>query len=220
MPSIAVVDDRKSDRDTIATVLRSTLKVLHEDSRWSVIADAPPTKQQHVVQWMDEHDATVLLTDWRLNEGNKNNRVVNYEADALIGEIRKRRPTFPIYVITGFPSEANEHLQDVEAVFDRSDFTKKIRTVLPQILRSGARRSKEQRDLLAELDVLSRKVAKGNATRKDKQRLDGLQGHFQTESPLITELDSVLSELEAAADRADALQREVAAQLRKSKGKE
>lgn len=217
MPAIAVVDDRKPDRDTIAKVIASTLKVLKEDDQWSVIADAPPPKQRDVIQWMDQHDATVLLTDWRLNEGSKDNRAVNYEADALIGEIRKKRPTFPIFVITGFASEANDHLQDVEAVFDRNDFTKRIKTVLPQILRSGGRRHLEQRALLAELDALSRKVAQGKATSADKQRLEGLQGHFQSETPLITQLDSVLSELEAAADRADALQRKVSAKLKKPK---
>lgn len=110
---------------------------------------------------------------------------------------------------------SEQNLQDVEEVFDRSEFTKQIRTLLPRILRSGGRRHVEQRRLLAELDTLSRKVANGKATKQERLQLESLQGHFQSEAPLITQLDSILSELEAAADRADALQRKVAAKVKR-----
>ena len=215
MPAIAVVDDREQDRKTIARVIGSTLRFLKRDKEWSVIADGPPAKQKDVLQWIDEHDATVLLTDWRLNEGSRDSRAVNYEADALISEIRKSRPSFPIYVITGFASEAHAHLKDVEAIFDRAGFTKQIKDVLPQILRAGARRHEEQREEMAELDDLSRRVARGQATPEHKNRLRILQAQFQVESPLVTQLDSLLSELEAAASRAEALQRKIVAQMTK-----
>src|SRR5437016_9423409 len=105
MPAIAIVDDRKDDRETIGRVIRSTLKKLKQSDSWSVVSDEPPLKEHDVLQWLDENDATVLVTDWKLNEGAKGKRVVNYEADRLIQEIRTKRPNFPIFVITGFESE-------------------------------------------------------------------------------------------------------------------
>lgn len=217
MPTIAIVDDRKPDRETIERVIGSTLKSLKQDDAWAVVADGPPQKEKDVLQWLDEHDATVLVTDWKLNEGNKDTRVVSYEADSLIREIRLKRPDFPIFVITGFESEARGHLVDVENVFSREDFTKGAKTVVPQMLRAGMRRYNEQRTRLAEMDALSRKVASGKAKKGDRSKLEGLQGYFQAELPAIIGLDAVLQELEAATDRADAVRRKVESRLNKKK---
>lgn len=217
MPAIAVVDDRKADRETVERVIGSVLKVLKQNNTWAVVSDAPPAKERDVLQWLDEHDATVLVTDWKLNEGSKNTRVVNYEADALIREIRSKRPDFPIFVITGFESEARTHLVDVENVLSREAFTKDAKTVIPQMLRAGMRRYNEQRKLLAEMDELSRKVASGKAKAADRTKLKGLQGYFQSELPTILGLDTVLTELEAATDRADTLRKKFAARLQKPK---
>src|SRR6185312_11083203 len=175
MPAIAILDDRKNDRETIARVVTSTLKQMKQDDRWKVVAEEPPSKERDVLHWLDENDANVLVSDWKLNEGAKSQRVVNYEADALIREIRSKRPTFPIYVITGFETEARAHLKDVENIFSRKDFTKNSESVVPQMVRAGTRRYEEQRELLARMDSLARKVAGGGASAKDRKELQGLQ---------------------------------------------
>ena len=42
MPAIAIIDDRKSDRETITRVVTSTLKKMKETDHWSVVYDGPP----------------------------------------------------------------------------------------------------------------------------------------------------------------------------------
>lgn len=217
MPAIAILDDRSQDRETIGRVVASTLRKLNESDTWSVVSDEPPSATRDVFQWLDENDATVLVTDWKLNEGAKGKRVVNYEADRLIKEIRDKRPTFPIFVITGFEAEARTHLKDVENILSRQDFARNAETVIPQMLRAGLRRYDEQRDLLGKMDRLARRVASGSATTADRKELEGLQGYFQADLPAILSLDTVLAELEVATKSAGALQKKVQARIEKSK---
>ena len=218
MPSIAIVDDRKNDRETIGRVVRSTLKKLKQTDSWSVVSDEPPSKERDVLQWLDENDATVLITDWKLNEGAKGQRVVNYEADRLISEIRTKRPNFPIFVITGFESEARTHLKEVENIFSRQDFTRNADTVVPQMLRAGLRRHEEQRDLLVRMDALARLVATGKASAKHRKELKGLQGYFQAELPTIISLDTVLNNFEGAKRKAETLREQVERRMKRAKG--
>lgn len=209
MPTIAILDDRKNDRETITRVVVSTLKKMNQTDDWNVVSDEPPAKERDVIHWLDENDATVLVSDWKLNEGAKSQRVVNYEADSLIKEIRAKRPTFPIFVITGFESEARVHLKEVENIFSRKDFTKDAETIVPQMIRAGRRRYEEQRDLLTRMDSLARKVAGGSASAKHKAELKSLQGYFQAELPTMITLDGVLTDFEKTKKRADALRQKV-----------
>lgn len=217
MPAIAIIDDRKGDRETIARVVSSTLKKMNETDHWSVVSDGPPPRQQDVIRWLDENDATVLVSDWKLNEGAKSQRVVNYEADRLIHEIRIRRKNFPIYVITGFESEARAHLKEVENIFNRKEFTKNAETYVTQMIRAGLRRYDEQRELLGNMDSLARKVAAGKSSSKDKAELQSLQGYFQTDLAAIVSLDGVLAELEQVAKKADRLRQKVERRVSKKK---
>jgi DNA-binding NarL/FixJ family response regulator len=217
MPAIAIVDDRKTDRETIGRVVRSILKQLKEDEKWAVVLDEPPEKERDILHWLDENDATVLVTDWKLNEGAKSERVVTYEADRLIKEIRSKRPSFPIFVITGFESEARAYLKEVENIFSRNEFTKNAAIVIPQILRAGLRRYEEQRDLLTRMDVLARHVATGKATKTEREELNSINGYFQADLPAIVTLDTVLGELEKVTKRADILRRKVEKRVKAEK---
>ena len=166
------------------------------------------------------NDATVLVSDWKLNEGAKSQRVVNYEPDRLIHEIRIRRKNFPIYVITGFESEARAHLKEVENVFNRKEFTKNAwkRMWKLKMIRAGLPHSyEEQRELLGNMDSLARKVAAGRSSSKDKAELKSLQGYFQTDLAAIVSLDGVLTELEEVAMKADKLRQKVERRIRKKK---
>ena len=209
MPTIAILDDRKDDRETITRVVVSTLKKMKQADNWKVVSDEPPSKERDVIHWLDENDATVLLSDWKLNEGAKSQRVVNYEADLLIKEIRDKRPTFPIFIITGFENEARAHLKDVENIFSRKDFTKNAENVVPRMIRAGRRRYEEQRKLLTRMDSLARSVAAGGASAKHRTELKSLQGYFQAELPTIISLDGVLTEFEKTKKKADALRQRV-----------
>jgi hypothetical protein len=190
---------------------------MKETDNWSVVYDGPPPRQQDVIRWLDENDATVLVSDWKLNEGAKSQRVVNYEADRLIHEIRIRRKNFPIYVITGFESEARAHLKEVENIFNRKEFTKNAETYVAQMIRAGLRRYEEQRELLGNMDSLARKVAAGKSSPKDKAELKSLQGYFQTDLAAIVSLDGVLTELEQVAMKADKLRLKVERRVSKKK---
>jgi hypothetical protein len=217
MPSIAILDDRKSDRETITRVVTSTLKKMKDAHNWEVVSDEPPSKERDVIHWLDENDATVLVSDWKLNEGANSRRVVTYEADSLIKEIRNKRPTFPIFVITGFESEARTHLKEVENIFSRKEFAKNAEQLVPQMIRAGTRRYEEQRNLLTRMDALARKVAGGHGSAKAKTELKSLQGYFQAELPTYINLDEVLNEFERVKERADTLQQKVLRRLKKGK---
>jgi hypothetical protein len=195
------------------------LKKLGQTSNWSVVPMEPPKAERDVFHSLDENDVTVLITDWRLNEGSKGQRVVNYEADRLIAEIRQRRPTFPIFVVTGYKGEANAHLRHVEGVYDRTDLANGLENILPQMLRAGQRRFDEQREMLARADVLARRVAAGKATADERKELNGLQGLFQAELPTLMTLDGVLSEFTSIEKRANTLLRKVKSRIAKSKRK-
>ena len=221
VPNIAIIDDRQGDRETVTRVMLSTLRKMSDDAKgWGVIAEAPPPEARDIVAWLDENDALVLVTDWRLNEGAEGNRLVDYEADSLIKALRSKRPTFPIYVITGFASEAKSHLKDVEGVFDRSGFSQDAHYVVPQMVRAGRKVYEENRTVLGELDAKAKLVASGTATEEDKKALASLQGFFQAELPLVINLDALLSDLEDAAKRADALRAKVSARLAKHKSQQ
>jgi hypothetical protein len=213
VPTIAILDDRKDDRETITRVVVSTLKKMNQANNWNVVSDEPPSKERDVIHWLDENDATVLVSDWKLNEGAKSQRVVNYEADLLIKEIRAKRPTFPIFIITGFENEARAHLKDVENIFSRKDFTKNAENVVPQMIRAGRRRYDEQRKLLTRMDSLAQKVAVGGASAKHRTELKSLQGYFQAELPTIISLDGVLTEFEKTKKKADALRQRIQRRL-------
>lgn len=211
------MDDRKSDRETIKRVLVSMIKKLNLSDSWTVVAEEPPSNARDVVAWLDENDATVLVTDWKLNEGARSERVVDYEADRLIREVRKKRPTFPIFVITGYQEAAKAHLGDVEGVWGRSAFAHGAGSIVPQMLRAGRRRYDEQRQLLGSMDSLSRKVAGGKASRRDRRELGNLQGYFQADLPGLLALDGVLSEFEMVKERAAKLRKRVEKRLRTAK---
>ncbi len=217
MPSIAIIDDRKGDRETIGKVIRSTLKKLGEENVWGVVEEAPPARERDVLQWLDENDATVLVTDWRLNEGSKGQQVVTYEADKLVDAIRQKRPTFPIYIISGFSSEIQSHRKDVENIFNRKDFTKDAAAIVPQMIRAGQRRYEEHRNLLARMDTLAGLVASGTASEEQRTELSSLQGHFQVEIPSLLSIDTVMSELELAREKASDLRQKVESRLEQMK---
>jgi hypothetical protein len=217
VPAIAIVDDRKNDRETIQRVVASTVKKLNEAENWQVVSDEPPSIEKDIIPWLDENDATVLVTDWRLNEGAQSQRVVNYEADRLIGALRAKRPTFPIFVITGYENEARAHLRDVENIFNRQYFAKNADNIVPQMIRAGLRRYDEQRNLLTRMDILARKVAKGKALPKDRAELESLHGYFQAELPSIISLDGVLAEFEEIQKKSEALRQKIDRRLNKEK---
>ena len=218
MPTIAILDDRKNDRDTIGKVVISTLKRLGKTDYWSVVMDGPPSKEYDVIEWLDENDAPVLITDWKLNEGARGEQVVNYEADALIREIRAKRPSFPIFVITGFESEARSYLREVENIFTREQFTRGAATIVPQMIRAGLRRYEEQHKLLGRMGDLSRRVAIGTATSSDLGELQSLHGYFQADLPSLIDLSVVLKQFEDAKAQADALRSRIQARLREMGG--
>lgn len=205
MPSIALVDDRPNDRGTIEKLIASELKRRGETGQWSVVAEAPPSNAEYVLEWMDTNDATALLTDWRLSEGSQRDRAVGYDADQLISAVRQARPAFPIYVITGFEADARSHLKDVEGIFDRNTFVKDIDVILTQILRAATRRHDDHRDALAEFATLSARIATGNANESDLQSMKTLEGHFLRELNQIRTLANALDAMDLVAARAKKL---------------
>jgi len=219
MPTIGIIDDQKSSRESLARLIRSMLKKMKVSDRWSVVSDGPPPNESDILEWLDQNDATVLVADWRLNEGAKDKRVVNYEANRLIETIRARRPSFPIYLVTSYPNDAEPHGQNVESIYARNVFVNDIQSLLPRMMRAGLRRHEEQREVIQRVDVLARKAALGKASAKDKTDLVDLQGYVQTDLRNLLTLDEVLGEFETIQQKADKLRKRISQRLKGKKKK-
>lgn len=209
MPAIAVVDDRAEDRVRTARVIKSTLKALGHKDNWEVIADGPPETPEDILSWLDENHATVLVADWKLNEGAADKRVADYEADTLIETIRTNRPSFPIFIITGFKVQAEAHLGEVESICTRTEFTDGAKALVQQIVRAGQRRHDEFGKLWSDFDALARREAIGEATKAEKQKLSELRGILHAETPGIVELESVVTQLEDFKKKAEAIRKKL-----------
>jgi hypothetical protein len=194
----------------------AALKLL-QFSEWSVISEQPTPDERELLHWLYQHDASALVTDWRLNEGAANERVANYEADVLIRAIRTIRPTFPIFVVTGFAPDARAHLRDVENVFTREQFNDDILNIVPQVVRAGLRRYEQEKELFARMDALARKVATGSALAADRSELSSLHGYFQAEMPPLIRIDQVFKEFETIKIDTESLRQRIQARIDREK---
>lgn len=206
MPTVALIDDRKS----IQSALLTNFKIALPDG-WTCLASAPLADPSAYGDWIMTHDVQVLVIDWVLNEqGQDVAHPVSYKGNVVVDAVRKHHPEMPVFVITAQPAdeELEEHLGDVEAVFTRQQFSSDPKKFVKPMIRAGQRFAKRFQNDLADLAQLSAKVAAGNANEEEKKHLVALQtmlgmaeaGDESTRAKALNEFEAELAKLESIGD--------------------
>jgi len=174
MAHIAVLDDRAPQRETLVKLIGAVLP-----GGWQCIAAPLFQNIKEYPQWLMENDVHVLVADQVLNEQaeEEGSQAVDYKAHDVIFAIRQAFPSFPIYVITSYPDDAelSSHLGDAEGVMTRRELSEKPRAFVARMVRAGSKFAEEHQQDLAALTELSKKVASGTATPDDTKKLHALQ---------------------------------------------
>jgi CheY-like chemotaxis protein len=195
MPSIAIIDDRQEQRDTI----KLNVEYLKEDG-WNILDISPLPELADYPSWIGENNVAVILLDERLNEQASS----NYQGHDLVAYIRKRLPTLPIFIITSYSQDPDllDKFKDVEEILQREVFTKKAEEYVPRFMRAGQRFVEVFEKDLSELSDKATRIAKGSATLEDVERVKAIQSKMDIaysdtlydKSRFIEQLNDALSE--------------------------
>ena len=204
---IGIIDDNFDQRET----LRRSLEVYLEnnDSTFEVIDIFPfVTKTFHeYFQWIQDENIICLIFDERMNnETEGDNGPVDYRGDELVTIIRERLKDIPIYVITS--NKGDEELKakfsEFEDIIERQEFINDGDRYVSRIIRSTQRYLNENIAELQEFQKLAEKIASGNYSQEEYDRLLALQTklYLPLETALndrqewLDEYEKVISELE------------------------
>lgn len=185
MPAIAIVDDDPKSRDSD---VRSLNTHLPRDKGWTAIAIHPLPYLKDYPSWIAENEIAVLLVDEKLGGRSAGTGGhVNYEGHDLIKSLRRSNKTLPLYFLTNFAGNTpvTQRFGDVEDIISKNDFKKNRARYVDRFTRKGAEYFKSFKDQLAQLNDLSLKIAKGEATEEDKNNAKAIQ--LNLELPHITE---------------------------------
>lgn len=183
MPTIAIVDDETRYRNS--DVLDLNLKL---PKGWSAIGISPFEYLSEYPSWIAENEIAVLLVDQELDShASGPSGHVDYKGHTLVKSLRARNKTLPIYFLTNYGDQnpVKQRISDVEGIFDKKAFRRNRTDYIKRITRRGKDYFNSVKDQLAELNKLSLKIAKGEATEKERKDAKAIQTHL--ELPLLTE---------------------------------
>jgi hypothetical protein len=191
---------------------------------WKSIDEDPFQSLNEYPSWIAERDIAALIIDQRLDDkAGPGKKHVTYKGHKLVDFLRQRFATLPIYIVTSFPpdSDVTSRFKYVEAIKARDDFVREAKDWVPKIVRSGQRFFETHQKQLTELNKLSLKVAKGQATDTEKNKLKAIQQAL--ELPFATEDFVGRSEwtgrFEETIEALAELQKEIVSHLRKGSAK-
>lgn len=185
MPTIAIVDDDPRSRDSD---VRSLNTHLPKDKGWAAIAIHPFPHLKDYPSWIAENEIAVLLVDEKLGgRAADASKHVNYEGHDLIKSLRRNNKTLPLYFLTNFAGNTpvTQRFADVEDIISKNEFKKNRAKYVARFTRKGGEYFKSFRNQLAQLNDLSLKIAKGEATAEDKKNAKAIQ--LNLELPHIIE---------------------------------
>jgi DNA-binding NarL/FixJ family response regulator len=190
MPTIAIVDDETKYRNADVKGINRNLP-----NGWSAIGTAPLERLTDYPSWIAENDVAVLIVDEELgNRSASPTGHVRYKGHDLVQSLRARNKTLPIYFLTNYANQkpVKDHIPAVEGVFDKKLFRRDRADYVKRLTRRGKDYFNSVRDQLADLNTLSLKIAKGEATAKEKNDARAIQTSL--ELPLLTESFNTRSE--------------------------
>lgn len=183
MPTIAIVDDETRYRNSDVKGVERNLP-----KGWKAIGTAPLERLGDYPSWIAENEVAVLIVDQELgNRSATPGGHVRYKGHDLVQSLRGRNKTLPIYFLTNYASlsPVKAQIPAVEGIFDKKLFRRDRAAYVKRLIRRGKDYFNSVKDQLAELNTLSLKIAKGEATAKDKDRAKAIQTSLQL--PLLTE---------------------------------
>lgn len=171
MPTMCVIDDRPRARKIIATGIKLKLK----GTNWDVMHASPLHSFDDYPSWLAEHEISVLIVDEKLNESYDSavpgGSAVSYEGHQLVDFLRKRMPSFPIFILTSYPKTVpNKTKGDVEDIIERDDFTKYPENYAPRFARASQRYLESVEQELAQISSFAEKIALGEKVSQSEQQ--------------------------------------------------
>ena len=220
MPTLAIIDDRRKIRETLARNIGTELP-----KNWSVVQRDPLPSMSDYPSWIAENEVAAIILDERLQEEIAGRKIYgDYTGHELAKYIRKRLPNLPIFMVTTYLTDAPLQEPDTEKVFEgifaREDFYNRSTIYIERIVRSAQRFFDTYQTELAELGEYSSKIASGSGSKKDKKHLLALQtkinGVFASVA-VTTENATQLAELEAAVKQLEKATKKAKQLVRKGK---
>lgn len=178
MSKIGIIDDDKSQRETLRSLIESYLEIL--DSSVEVI-DIFPFADDLIAQykeWIEQNDIVCLIFDEQMHNDSEGNKgPVGYRGNQLVLEIRKYFKNIPIYIITSHKNDDDlqERFSEFEDIIGREDFILEGEKYVKRFIRASHSFIDENLSELSELKQLSELVASGQNDEDDIIRLKALQ---------------------------------------------
>jgi hypothetical protein len=128
--------------------------------------------------WIVKQDVKVLVLDERLGEqATDSTSHVDYRGHQVVDYLRKRLPTFPIFILTAFPNDEAlvARFGSVEGILDRSQWSKDAKGYIQRMVRAGERFAETYEKELSDLSKLAAKAAAGSANAQELQKMRAMQ---------------------------------------------
>lgn len=184
MNKIGIIDDNKSQRETLKSILESHLE--NFDSKITVV-DTFPFPDDYISQykdWIEQNNIVCLIFDEQMHNDSENgNDPVGYRGNQLVLEVRKYFKDIPIYVITSHKNddELQEKFSEFEDIIGREEFINEGEKYVKRFIRASQSFLYDNISQLSELKNLSELVASGKSNDDDLERLRAIQANLNVQ---------------------------------------
>ncbi len=177
MKTIAVVDDRVKDRTYVVEALDDAINSERLSNEWQVIDSDPLAQSDEYATWINDNHVDILIIDERLFEASTSLRMPGYLGSDVVEQLRQTHKKLPILGISADTNtkEFNEKFGLFDDIIVRDQLTQDPVAYLKRFTRKAENLLEDNREDLAELSVLSEKIAVGSASRDDIQKARSIQ---------------------------------------------
>lgn len=178
MSKIAIIDDDKSQRETLKSILKSHLFNLESNIEVIDIFPFPDDLVHQYNDWIEQNEIVCLIFDEQMHkESEDDSGPVGYRGNQLVMEIRKTYKDIPIYVITSHKNDDDlqAKFSEFEDIIGREEFILDGEKYVKRFIRASQGFLEEHISELSELKELSELVASGKNSADDLVKLKALQ---------------------------------------------
>lgn len=212
MKTIAVIDDRDSQRKSLVIAINNSLEKLYPE--WSIIDIKPFNELALYRTWILENEISVLIIDERLNEEKgTDGKFAGYLGHQLVKYLREYFKNLPVFMITNYPPEEDleDTMKDFNLIIQREEFINDSDKFTNLFVVSGRSFYHEYSNQLERLSLLAEKIANGTATDRELVEINGLRTnlslpHFSDD---IVDREHYLKEFEDVITKMKELQNEI-----------
>lgn len=216
MTTIGVIDDRDEERQIIV----DGINLSKNDDTWNVVDNKPLLSLEEYPAWISQNKVCSLIIDELLDEKTNGGIAVEYKGHDLVGYVRQRFPTLPIFVITSYPNDPSlrERFKDVESIIARQDFGLDYKNYVPRIVRAAQQYLNVFQNELSELSIFAQKVATGEDVSEDeKNRAQAIQTKLDIaySTDTMSDVSNWLDEATTLINKIEALRKEIEGRMGK-----